>query len=285
MKILITGARGMLGRELAAYLPQCGHELILAGRAELDITDAGQCRKVITDTSPQLLINCAAMTAVDACETEIEKAYLLNEAAPANLARACHDSGCTMIQISTDYVFDGKKDSPYTETDATAPQTVYGASKLAGEKAVAANCDDYIIARVAWLYGSSGPSFLHTMLKLSKAGHPQLKVVNDQTGNPTSCNAVAAGLEKLIRNNCRGLFHLTCEGEATWYDFTREIFKLAGVSQKVVPCSSEEYPRPARRPKNSRLENSGLKAAGLPAQPDWREALNDFFNSCGEELK
>lgn len=276
MKVLITGAKGMLGRTLLEELK--GFTLIPTD-LEVDITDAQQVHAALEQHRPDCVIHCAAMTAVDTCETERELAFRVNALGSENVARACAAHQARLIAISTDYAFDGYGDRPYCETDvADGGRTVYGQSKFAGEEAVRACAPNHIVARVAWLYGKGGPSFVHAMLSLAQAGRPELKVVNDQHGNPTSACAVARHLQLLLaRPDLRGTFHLTCEGEATWYEFACEIFRLRGIAQKVVPCTTAEFPRPAPRPPNTRLEKRALRQAGLPPMPHWKEALADFL--------
>ena len=282
MKILITGGRGMLGRTLQREFREC--EIIIADLPEADITDPAGFDAFLAGSAPDAVIHCAAMTAVDRCESEKESAYKLNAFGTANVAAACHRHGIRLIAVSTDYVFDGSSERPYTEFDpADGGHTVYGQSKFAGEEAVRRHCPDHVICRISWLYGPGGPSFVHTMMRLADGTRPELKVVADQHGNPTSTLAVARQLRNiLMRRELAGTFHMTCEGEATWAEFAEEIFRLAGRSQKVVPCTTEEFPRPAPRPKNSRLEKMMLRLAGLPPMPHWRDALAEFM---AEEFK
>ena len=277
MKVLITGAKGMLGRTLMEELK--GFELIPTD-LDMDITDLGQVVSAFALHRPDAVIHCAAMTAVDKCETEKELAFRINAIGSENVAQACAAKHARLIAISTDYVFDGYGNKPYSEDDpATGGRTIYGQSKFAGEEAVRAYAPNHIVARVAWLYGKGGPSFVHAMLSLAQKGQPELKVVNDQLGNPTSAIAVARHLQLLLeRPDLKGTFHLTCEGEATWYDFACEIFKLKGIAQKVVPCTTAEFPRPAPRPPNSRLEKQALRLAGLPPMPYWKDALAEFLS-------
>lgn len=275
MRILITGARGMLGRTLV----RCWggrHQLVSTDREELDICDARAADAAIAAARPDAVVHCAAHTQVDRCESERDAAFRLNAVGSANIAIACQRHGARLIAISTDYVFAGDLDRPYHEWDAPDPRTVYGASKLAGEVAVRAHCPDHCIARIAWLYGPGGPSFLHTMLKLGAQAGANLRVVDDQVGNPTSTDAVAAGLERLLEARIAGTVHLSCSGEASWYVFTREIFARYGLQRGVDPCTTAEYPRPARRPANSRLDKQSLRLHGLPPMPDWRVALAEF---------
>jgi len=279
MKLLITGGKGMLGRTLQQEFADC--ELVIADLPETDITDAAGFDAFLAEHRPDAVIHCAAMTAVDRCESETELAYKLNAFGTANVAAACSRLGVRLVAISTDYVFDGDSDRPYNEFDrATGGHTVYGKSKFAGEEAVRTLCPGHVICRISWLYGHGGPSFVHTMMALADGTHPVLKVVDDQHGNPTSTAAVARQLRRILANpKLAGTFHLTCEGEATWFEFAQEIFRLAGKDQNVAPCTTEEFPRPAPRPKNSRLDKMMLRLAGLPPMPDWRDALAEFMKS------
>ena len=278
MIVMLTGGKGMLGRTLCQVLSD--FEVIPTDLPEADITDAAGFDALLTRIKPDAVIHCAAMTAVDLCETQTELAYKLNAFGTANVAAACHRHNVRLIAISTDYVFDGDSDDPYNEFDrATGGRTVYGKSKFAGEEAVRRHCPDHVIARISWLYGAGGPSFVHTMMKLADGTRPELKVVADQIGNPTSTLAVARMLhEILLHRELVGTFHLTCEGEASWAEFAQEIFRIAGKEQKVVPCTTDEYPRPAPRPQNSRLEKRMLKISGLPSMPHWRDALQEFMS-------
>lgn len=277
MKLLITGSKGMLGRTLQKELSE--FEIIPADLPETDITDAVRFAELLKQSRPDAVIHCAAMTAVDVCESMSEQAYWINEHGTENVAKACAAHKIRLIAISTDYVFDGRSDQPYSEYDrADGGKTVYGQSKFAGEEAVRRCCPDHLICRISWLYGSGGPSFVHTMLKLADGSRPELKVVQDQIGNPTSALAVARILRKLLeRPELTGVFHCTCEGEASWAEFASEIFRLCGIRQKITPCSSEEFPRPAPRPADSRLEKRRLREHGLPEMPHWRDALAEFI--------
>lgn len=278
MKVLITGGRGMLARTLLKELG-AGHELTATDLPECDITDEEAIDAVVAREAPDTVIHCAAMTAVDKCEAARETAFRVNARGTANVAAACHRHGARLIAISTDYVFGGDAAAPYSEFDAAdGGRTVYGRSKFAGEQAVRALCPNHVVARISWLYGAGGPSFVHAMMALADGTRPALKVVEDQRGNPTSAKAVARALRALlVRPKLCGTFHMTCEGEATWADFAREIFKLAGKDQRVEGCSTEEFPRPAPRPRNSRLEKMALRLAGLPPMPHWKDALAEFM--------
>ena len=268
----------MLGRTLVRELGG-EFEVIPTDLPEADITDEVSLDAVFGQHAPDVVIHCAAMTAVDRCETERDLAFKLNARGTANVAALCNRRGIRLIAISTDYVFDGDSYRPYNEFDrATGGRTVYGQSKFAGEESVRTLCPNHVIARISWLYGAGGPSFVHTMMSLADGSRPVLKVVADQLGNPTCAVAVARALREMLkRPNLCGTFHVTCEGEATWAEFAEEIFRLAGKNQKVQPCTTEEFPRPAPRPKNSRLDKMGLRLAGLPPMPDWKDALAEFM--------
>ncbi|MBO5923609.1 MAG: dTDP-4-dehydrorhamnose reductase [Lentisphaeria bacterium] len=284
MKVMLTGGKGMLGRTLCRELAD--FEVVATDLPEADITDSAGFEKLLQSIKPDAVIHCAAMTAVDKCESEIDLAYKLNAVGTANVARACHKNDVRLIAISTDYVFAGNSDKPYNEFDsANGGNTVYGKSKFAGEEAVRTYCPNHVIARISWLYGAGGPSFVHAMMGLADGSRPELKVVADQTGNPTSTAAVARALRNILqKKELCGTFHLTCEGEATWYDFAVKIFQLAKKEQKVVPCTTEEFPRPAPRPKNSRLDKMMLRINDLPPMPHWQDALAEFMQSEFPEL-
>lgn len=275
MKILVTGARGMLGRTI--FRRFTAHEVVCTDLPDLDLTDAVAVTQLLKTVRPAVVIHCAAMTAVDRCEVDVDMAYAVNALGSANLARACHLVGARLIAISTDYVFRGDSDRPYHEWDVPAPRTIYGLSKLAGEQAIANHCPDHTIVRIAWLYGPGGPSFVHTMLKLGGQEGDPLKVVDDQIGNPTSTDAVVDLLQYLLDRPFPGIIHGTCEGEVSWCGFAREIFRLRAMIRAIMPCATAEYPRPAPRPPNSRLEKRALRLAHLPVMPSWQEALERFF--------
>ncbi len=278
MRIVITGGKGMLGRTLQQVLKE--HEIVVADLPEWDITDAAGFNANLKNTHADAVIHCAAMTAVDKCETEVDLAYRLNAVGSMNVAAACHRNGVRLIGISTDYVFGGELDRPYHEFDiAGGAHTIYGASKFAGEEMIRRHCPNHVICRISWLYGAGGPSFVHTMMNLADGTRPVLKVVDDQHGNPTSTLAVARELAIILNHpELVGTYHMTCEGEATWAEFAREIFRLAGKKQEVQPCTTAEFPRPAPRPLNSRLEKRMLRLCGLPSMPDWHEALAEFMH-------
>lgn len=268
----------MLGRTLQHVLKE--HEPVIADLPEWDITDAAGFNNNLKAVNADAVIHCAAMTAVDKCETEQDLAYQLNAIGSMNVAAACHRNHIRLIAISTDYVFGGELDRPYHEFDiAGGVHTIYGMSKFAGEEMIRRHCPDHVICRISWLYGSGGPSFVHAMMALADGTRPVLKVVADQHGNPTSTFAVARQLVVFLRYpELVGTFHCTCEGEATWAEFAQEIFRLASKNQAIQPCTTAEFPRPAPRPLNSRLEKRMLRLCGLPSMPDWHDALAEFMS-------
>ncbi len=281
-KILLTGGHGMLGRTLEKTFTEANFEVIITDYHNADITNFQEFDTVLKKHDPDCVIHCAAMTAVDDCETQIDRAYLLNALGTENVAKACDGNNIRLIAISTDYVFAGTKDDAYNEFDiAGGCQSIYGKSKYAAEVAVKTYCKNHVIARISWLYGAGGPSFVHTMVKLgSNEKIAQLKIVDDQRGNPTSTVAVANKLIDIINTSyLTGVIHVTCEGEASWYDFTKEIFKLKNINKKVIACDSSEYPTPAPRPKNSRLDKMALRLHNLNPMPNWQEALKEFLNT------
>lgn len=274
MKILITGANGMLGRTLQRRL--AGHTLRGIDLPELDITRLAAVEQAWEVFAPEAVIHCAAMTAVDACETEPNRAYAVNAIGSTNVAIACHRQQARLIAISTDYVFRGDLDRPYHEWDHPSPRTVYGASKLAGEEAIRTHCPDHAILRTAWLYGPGGPSFVHAMRKAGSASGAPVRVVNDQVGNPTSTDALAGAIEQVLEARLAGTLHASCEGDTTWYEFARAIFDRFRLPRELAACTTAEFPRPAPRPANSRLEKRALRLHGLHPMPHWRDALDAF---------
>ena len=282
MRILITGGKGMLGRTLQRELAE--HELIIADLPEWDITDDTALVSRTCETRPDLVIHCAAMTKVDDCETHRDLAFRLNEEGSRNVALAAKAAGARLIAISTDYVFSGeppREPWAWSETDIPRPRTVYGASKFAGEQMIQMILPEAILLRIAWLYGPGGPSFVHTMARLGAQEGAPLKVVNDQRGNPTSTKVVADVIRFLItKPDVSGIVHGTCEEQCTWYDLTVELFRLLGLKRAVEPCTTDEFPRPAPRPRNSALKKSVLNLLGYRT-PSWRMALADFVEAGG----
>lgn len=276
MKIIITGAQGQLGQELVKQLDKkYEYDVIKTDRDTLDITNIENVNTFILDQNPDVVINCAAHTAVDLCETDIENAYKINAIGPRNLAIACEKVGAKLVQVSTDYVFDGNGVRPYREDDITCPNSVYGTSKLMGENLVREFCSKYFIVRTAWLYGE-GNNFVRTMLKLSET-NSELNVVNDQIGSPTSTVDLAKAIIDLIHTEHYGIYHGTCEGQCSWYDFAKKIFEIKNIDIKVNPVTSDEFKRPAPRPKYSVLDNFMLKLVGLNSFRKWEDSLEEYL--------
>ena len=280
MKILITGGKGMLGRTLQKELAE--HEIVVADLPDWDITDDTGFVEKVGAAKPDLIIHCAAMTKVDDCEAKRDLAFKLNEEGSRNVALAAKACAARLFAISTDYVFSGeppKEPWAWSETDIPRPRTVYGASKFAGEQMIQMILPEAVVIRIAWLYGSGGPSFIHTMAKLGAQEGAPLKVVNDQRGNPTSTKTVADVIRFLMtKPDVSGIVHGTCEDQCTWYDLTVELFRLLGLKREVVPCTTEEFPRPAPRPRNSALKKSVLNLLGYRT-PNWKAALAEFVKS------
>ncbi len=273
MKVLVTGAKGMLGQDLCPIFEDAGMFVIETDVENLDITDFKAAENFITNTKPQIIVHLAAYTNVDGAETGREKADLINHKAAENLARISKKTGAILIYVSTDYVFDGTKTEPYLPNDPVNPLSVYGKTKALGETAVIENAEKYYIARTSWLYGINGKNFIETMLKFGKAGK-EIKVVNDQTGSPTYTVDLALGILKLL-NKPFGIYHISGEGETTWYDFANEIFTQEDIKADLAPVSTEEYTKGqnkvvAIRPKYSTLQNS------VPMR-HWKEALQSYL--------
>ncbi len=291
-RILVTGSEGQLGRELVPFFPST-YDVVGVDLEDCDVRLYSNVRAYVRDVQPDIVIHAAAYTDVDECEIDQRMAMVVNASGTENVARACKEVGARMVYYSTDYVFNGTKDSPYVETDPACPETIYGKSKLEGEKHLVNLLDDYVILRVAWLYGINGKNFVKTMIKSGleqldarRQGRPTqpLKVVDDQVGNPTWTIEIAEQTKVMIENNLTGLFHCTAEGETSWYQFARDIYDFLSLDVEVEPCRTDEYPRPASRPKRSSLENKMLKEAGLNVMRDYKTALSDFLDKYGETL-
>ena len=282
MKILITGANGLLGHELSSVLKD--HSLILLSHSQFDISDIDSVNKQIDSTSPDIIINSAAYTQVDNCETNYELAFKSNAIGPKNLAIKCKQLDIPLIHISTDYVFEGNENkSPLVEDDKLGPKTIYGKTKLEGEKFVKENCDKYFILRTAWLYGE-GKNFVKTMVNLSK-NNKELKVVNDQIGSPTYAKDLANAIKEIIekKSDKYGIYHVTNKGEVSWYEFAKKIFEINKIEIKVIPVTSEEFPRPAPRPHYSVLSNQKWINSGFTPMRNYEIALKEYLDSIKDE--
>ena len=277
-KIIVTGANGQLGRAINQLISEEYHlintDIRIPGINELDITDMNQVVNMVRDVKPYAIINTAAHTAVDVCETDIDNAYRINAIGPRNLSIAASEVNAKLIHISTDYVFDGQANVPYNEFDATGPTGVYGKSKLAGENFVKDFARNYFIIRTAWLYGD-GKNFIRTMLRLAETNET-VRVVNDQLGTPTSALELARAILWLLPTDYYGLYHGTCEGSCSWADFAEEIFKVYDLKTKVEQISSDEYKTAAKRPAFSILHNYMLELCGGYRFTDWHDALKEY---------
>lgn len=277
-KVIVTGADGQLGRAInQLYAGSNAYELINTDVGELDITDINKVMEFVREIKPYAIINCAAYTAVDACEKEEDLAFRINALGPRNLSIAATETGAKMMHVSTDYVFDGKGTRPYLETDPTGPQGAYGRTKLAGENFVREFGSRHYIVRTAWLYGD-GKNFVKTMLRLSET-HDKVRVVMDQVGSPTSASELAKAIAYLLPTENYGLFHGTCEGDCSWAQFTEEIFRLAGKNTIVEAITSEEYGAAAKRPAYSILENYMFKMSTDFMFADWHDAIAEYIRN------
>ena len=275
-KIIVTGCNGQLGRAVNKLYANDGrYELVNTDVGELDITNIDEVMSFVREVKPYAIINCAAHTGVDACETEEDKAYKINAIGPRNLSIAATETNAKLIHISTDYVFDGKGTRPYTEFDAVGPQGMYGRTKLAGENFVRQFADRYFIIRTAWLYGD-GKNFVKTMLRLSET-NDKVRVVKDQVGSPTSAEELAKAIAFLLPTENYGLFHGTCEGDCSWAEFTEEIFRLAGKKTVVEAITTEEFGAKAPRPAYSILENYMFKLTSDFMFADWHDAIAKYM--------
>ena len=294
MKIIITGSHGQLGNELSTILKNGYSEIgtidkqykncdvVAVDVDELDITKSTDVFNFINKEQPDIVINCAAMTNVDGCETNLDVAMKVNAMGPANLAMACKKVNAKLDHISTDYVFPGNGNSPYCEWDICSPNSIYGKSKLLGEQYVKEQINKYFIVRTAWLYGYVGKNFVKTMLELGKT-KKQLKVVNDQIGNPTNANDLAYHILKIALTDNYGIYHCTGIGDASWFEFASLIMKYAKLDCEVLPCSTDEFPSPTKRPAFSSLDNLMLRCTVGDEMRPWKEALNTYLTKLLKE--
>lgn len=295
MKLLITGANGQLGQELRRQLKEGGsvlgpipERLQRATVVPVDVEEANLANRhdaatLIQRYSPDAVINCAAFTNVDGCESEPDTAFGANAIAARNVALACDEIGATLVHLSTDYVFPGSAGAPIPETALTAPQSVYGATKRLGEEYVKQFCKKWFIVRTSWLYGLYGNNFVKTILRLARE-NGSVKVVADQVGNPTNAEDLAHHLLKLVPTQEYGVYHCTGNGICSWYDFAAEIIRLWGIKADVLPCTSEEFPRPAKRPAYSALDHAMLRATVGDEMRDWKDAIAHFYTQAGKEF-
>ena len=272
--VLVTGANGMLGQDLCPILEDNGFAVVETDVETMDITNISSIRSKIEEINPDIIIHCAAYTNVDKAEEDLKTAELINANGTENIAKICGEKDITLVYISTDYVFDGNGTKPYKPSDKTAPLNNYGLTKWQGEEAVRKYCPKHYIARTSWLYGHHGKNFVETMIALaskSADGVPaELKVVDDQVGCPTWTCELANGIVKLLEEYDFGTYHVCGSGYTSWFGFASEIFKLAGLNVNLKPCSTEEFPRPAKRPHYSVMDNNGICR-------EWKAALKDYL--------
>jgi dTDP-4-dehydrorhamnose reductase len=272
MKALVTGAHGQVGRELAEQFS--GSELCAPGHGELDVTDRNLVLELVTSFRPDTIVHSAAWTAVDACEGDPDRAYAVNALGTRNIAEAARRVGAHVVYLSTDYVFDGEQDAPYTEWDAPNPRSMYGRSKYAGEQEVRA-APEWTIVRLSWVCGRHGANMVKTILRLA-GEHGTLRFVDDQRGHPTFADDAAGMVRRLAAERRPGLFHVTNQGAVSWYEFARAVLEAAGTDPgRVQPIATAELQpaRPAPRPANSVLDNAALRLSGIPLLPDFHEPL------------
>ena len=276
MKVFVTGVKGQLGYDVMQELKKRGIDAVGVDIEEMDITDADSVDRVITQANPDAVIHCAAYTAVDLAEDNEEICRKVNARGPENIAKTCKKLDIKMIQISTDYVFDGQGERPWEPDDECDPQSVYGRTKYEGEQAVIRNLDKYFIVRIAWAFGINGKNFVKTMLRLAET-HDQLTVVCDQYGSPTYTHDLARLLVDMIQTDKYGIYHATNEGFCSWYDFAKAIFEKAGKNVTVKPVTTAEYGAKAFRPANSRMSKEKLSKNGFERLPAWEDALERYI--------
>lgn len=276
MRVVVTGAAGQLGQDVLKELSRKNHEAFGADRTQLDITNESNVQAYINDVKPDVILHCAAYTNVDAAEENEDIAYQVNAVGTENLAKAAKQVGAKMLFVSTDYVFDGTATEPYEVDSPTKPLGAYGRTKLAGEQLLQKNLEQYFIVRTAWVFGVHGNNFVKTMLRLGEE-RGEVGVVHDQVGSPTYTVDLAKFMVELMETNKYGIYHATNTGVCSWYEFAVEIFKQAGLNVKVNPLTTEQFPRPAARPKYSVLSKNKIEEQGLTPLRDWKEALSAYL--------
>ena len=277
MKVLVTGVKGQLGYDVVKDLKKRGHEPIGVDREEMDLMDNDAIFEFIMNTRPEAIIHCAAYTAVDKAEEEVEVCYQVNAEATKVIAECAQELDITLIYISTDYVFDGTKEGDYVETDLPNPINVYGASKLLGEQYIQQLLEKYYIVRISWVFGENGNNFIKTMRRLGSE-RDELNIIHDQVGSPTYTADLAPLLVDMMETNNYGIYHATNEGTCSWFEFANEIFKQSNIEVKTNPITTDQYPTAAKRPMNSRMSKDKLTEFGFALLPSWEEALNNYLN-------
>jgi dTDP-4-dehydrorhamnose reductase len=280
MRIALLGSNGQLGQDLRQTLTN--HELLALSRSDFDVSDHAATRSILTDSKPDVILNTTAYHRVDDCEGQAELAYSINALAVLNLIRVANDLDATLVHFSTDYVFDGRSQTPYTEMSPPMPLSVYGNSRLAGEYLVSSTAKKHFLIRTCGLYGKGGSrgkggNFVETMLRKARSGEP-IRVVDDQVLTPTPTRELAQQVAALLPTGQFGLYHATSEGACSWYEFARAIFEISGIGADLSATTSDQYVTPAKRPRYSVLENARLKAIGLNRMKHWREGLEEYLN-------
>lgn len=276
MKVLVTGVKGQLGYDVVKDLEKRGHQPIGVDRDEMDLMDNEAIRTFIMNLKPEAIIHCAAYTAVDKAEEEVETCYQINAESVKVISECAKELDVKLIYISTDYVFDGTKEGEYVETDVPNPINVYGASKLKGEQYVQTLLEKYYIVRISWVFGVNGNNFIKTMRRLGSE-RDELNIINDQVGSPTYTADLAPLLVDMMETDKYGIYHATNEETCSWYEFANEIFKQSGIEVKTNPITTNQYPTAAKRPMNSRMSKAKLKANGFNLLPTWQEALAHYL--------
>lgn len=276
MKVLVTGVKGQLGYDVVKDLEKRGHQPIGVDRDEMDLMDNEAIRTFIMNLKPEAIIHCAAYTAVDKAEEEVETCYQINAESVKVISECAKELDVKLIYISTDYVFDGTKEGEYVETDLPNPINVYGASKLKGEQYVQTLLEKYYIVRISWVFGVNGNNFIKTMRRLGSE-RDELNIINDQVGSPTYTADLAPLLVDMMETDKYGVYHATNEGTCSWYEFANEIFKQSGIEVKTNPITTNQYPTAAKRPLNSRMSKAKLIESGFSLLSTWQEALLDYL--------
>ena len=277
MKILVTGVKGQLGYDVVKALESRGHQPVGVDREEMDLMNNNMIQNLIMNLKPEAIIHCAAYTAVDQAEEEVEICYQINAEAVKVIAECAKTLDIPMIYISTDYVFDGTKASEYVETDIPNPINVYGASKLKGEQYVQQLLEKFYIVRISWVFGINGNNFIKTIQRLGNE-HDELNIIHDQVGSPTYTADLASLLVDMIETNRYGIYHATNEGYCSWYEFAAEIFKQSQLDVTLHPITTDQYKTKAKRPLNSKMSKQKLSDYGFHRLPTWQEALKNYLN-------
>lgn len=276
MKVLVTGVRGQLGFDVMNELRRRGYDAVGVNSDEMDVTNARQVQEVLTANAPEVVIHCGAYTAVDRAEEEPEVCRKVNAEGTKNIADMCASLDCKLIYLSTDYIFSGEGERPWEPDDMPNPLNVYGQTKYEGEQEIKSRLDKYFIVRISWAFGMNGNNFVKTMLRLGKE-NGAVRVVDDQIGSPTYTYDLAKLLVDMAESEAYGQYHATNEGICSWYEFAKEIFRVAGMDEvKVTPVSSDEFPTKAKRPKNSRMSKENLVKNGFNKLPSWQDAVGRY---------